>query len=159
MDSSVEISLRKHISDFVNKNNKKQINNSKNISNSSEISDKIKKYKTKNIKYMTSKLMNLPKLNKSTEKNKNQCNFTKKLKFFYHKSNMIKSNSTSSYTTTFYYNTQKECKIKTVTFSTVEIIRVKSYKKYNASISKSPLEENRDEKGNENKGSSLCNMF
>ena len=161
MDSPIRISLRRNICNSVNRNDKNKINKIKNLTKISEIKDKIQKYKTKKIKYMAFKLMNLPKLNKSTEKNKNQCHLTKKLKFFYKKSNMIKSDSTSSYNTTFYSNTQKECKIKTVTFSTVQIIRVESYKKYNAinTISKSLLQYNINEKRKEYEESSLCNIF
>ena len=162
MDSSIEVKHSKNISNFVNKDDKSKINDAKNISIRSEISDKIHKYKTKSIKHIKINSMRLPKkINKFAEKNLNQCHINKKLKLFYTNRGMIKSDSASSYATTFYSNTQKECKIKTVTFSTVEVIRIKSYKKYNAmnNVSKLLIQKNLYEKRKEQEGSSLCNIF
>ena len=161
MDIPIEICHSKNICIFMNNKDKNRINNIKNIPKSSGISEKIKKYRSKDIRHLTMKLTDLSnKKIKYINKNTNQCHFTKNLKSFDRNCYTEKSDTASSYATTF-CNTQPECKIKTVTFSTIEVIRIESYKKFNAinTISKSLIQKNLYEKRKEQEGSSLCNIF
>ena len=161
MECSIDFSSSENICYSTNESDKVQINNKGNIPISHEISEKIQKYKSPNSKHITFNSIDFPnKLNNLTEKIQKQCHMNKILKSFYPK-NTIKSESDSSYTTEFIYDTQKEYKIKTVTFSTVEIVRVESYKKYNAAntISKLTIQKNIEQGRKEQQKSSLCNIF
>ncbi len=74
--------------------------------------------------------------------------------------NTINSKNCDSYsiTTNFSYNDKT---VKKVTFSTVEIIRVEKYKKYNAknNFSKISIQKNMEEVKNNNNEESACFIF